>query len=163
MEKRTFLPLITSDRNNNCLRYWKIKKNSEDKLNSHMKKSNGQSDHYGMPPEASKFFRCYDSITLLLRQSFLKHIKHWPAKVYLYVDPWIHLNSWNSWEIFKSRQNSLKCVWEGVDIYKVCKPAVCSFMERITHLQWFKYFANFVKVNILRNSLECLHMSVTPI
>ena len=47
---------------------------------------------------------------------------------------------------------------KGVDIYKVCKPAACSFMKKVTHLQWFKYLANFVKVNILRNSLECLHM-----
>ena len=31
-------------------------------------------------------------------------------------------------------------------------------MKKVTHLQWFKYLANFVKVNILRNSLECLHM-----
>ena len=28
----------------------------------------------------------------------------------------------------------------------------------VTHLQWFKYLANFVKVNIGGNSLECLHM-----
>ena len=49
------------------------------------------------------------------------------------------------------------CV-RGVDIYKVCKPAECTFMKKVTHLQWFKYLANFVKVNILRNSLECLHM-----
>ena len=31
-------------------------------------------------------------------------------------------------------------------------------MKKLTHLQWFKHLANFVKVNILRNSLECLHM-----
>ena len=31
-------------------------------------------------------------------------------------------------------------------------------MKNLTHLQWFKYLANFVKVNILRNSLECLHI-----
>ena len=32
-------------------------------------------------------------------------------------------------------------------------------MKKVTHLQWFKYLANFVKVNILRNFLECLHMT----
>ena len=47
---------------------------------------------------------------------------------------------------------------EGVDFYKVCKPAACSFMKYLTHLQWFKCLANFVKINILRNSLECLHI-----
>ena len=31
-------------------------------------------------------------------------------------------------------------------------------MKKVTHLQRFKYLANSVKVNILRNSLECLHM-----
>ena len=31
-------------------------------------------------------------------------------------------------------------------------------MKKVTHLQYFKYLASFVKVNILRNSLECLHM-----
>ena len=47
---------------------------------------------------------------------------------------------------------------EGVDIYKVCKPTACTFMKKLTHLQWFKYLANCVKINILRSSLECLHM-----
>ena len=47
---------------------------------------------------------------------------------------------------------------EGFDIYKVRKPAACSFMKKVNHLQWFKYLANFLKVNILKNSLECLHM-----
>ena len=46
----------------------------------------------------------------------------------------------------------------GVDIYKICKPAECSFMKKLTPLQLLKYLANFVKVNILRTSLECLHM-----
>ena len=92
---------------------------------------------------------------------FFTHIKDWPAKIYLYgslntykfLEPWflkfLHV---------KPGKNGLKCVWEGVDIYKVCKPAACSFMKKVTHLQWFKYFANFVKINILENSLECLHM-----
>ena len=31
-------------------------------------------------------------------------------------------------------------------------------MKKVTHLQRFKYLANSVKVNILRKSLECLHM-----
>ena len=31
-------------------------------------------------------------------------------------------------------------------------------MKKLTHLQWFKYLANFLKVNIVRNSLECLHI-----
>ena len=31
-------------------------------------------------------------------------------------------------------------------------------MKNLTHLQWFKYLAKFVKVNILINSLECLHI-----
>ena len=47
---------------------------------------------------------------------------------------------------------------EGVDIYKVYKPVACMFMKKLTQLQWFKYFANFVELNILRNSLECLHL-----
>ena len=49
----------------------------------------------------------------------------------------------------KSGQNGLKCVWEGVDIYKISKPVEWSFMKKLTHLQWFKYLAYFVKV-ILR-------------
>ena len=118
--------------------------------------------HYGMPPEASRFFRNYDyRITLPLWHRFFTHIKDWPAKIYLYgslntykfLEPWflkfLHV---------KPGKNGLKCVWEGVDIYKVCKPAACSFMKKVTHLQWFKYFANFVKINILENSLECLHI-----
>ena len=36
-------------------------------------------------------------------------------------------------------------------------------MKKVTHLQWFKYLANFVKVNILRNSVECLHMIFVPV
>ena len=47
---------------------------------------------------------------------------------------------------------------EGVDIYKVYKPAACSFMKNGTHLQRFKYLANSVLVNILRNSLKCLYI-----
>ena len=31
-------------------------------------------------------------------------------------------------------------------------------MKNLTHLQWFKYLAKYVKVNILINSLECLHI-----
>ena len=31
-------------------------------------------------------------------------------------------------------------------------------MKEITHLQKFKYLANFLKVNILRDSMEYLHM-----
>ena len=31
-------------------------------------------------------------------------------------------------------------------------------MKCLTHLQWFKCLANFVKINILGNSLECLHI-----
>ena len=31
-------------------------------------------------------------------------------------------------------------------------------MKKLTPLQWLKYLANFVKVNILRNSQECLHL-----
>ena len=54
-------------------------------------------------------------------------------------------------------------MWEGFDIYKVCKPVAFSFMKKFSHLQWFKYLANFVKVNILGDSLEYPHMSVTPV
>ena len=32
-------------------------------------------------------------------------------------------------------------------------------MKKVTHLQQFKYLANAVKLNILRNSLECLRMA----
>ena len=92
---------------------------------------------------------------------FFTHIKDWPTNIYLYGS----LNTYKFLEPqfrkflhVKPGQNGLKCVWERVDIYKVCKPAACSFMKRVTHLQWFKYLANFVKVNILRNSLECLYM-----
>ena len=148
----------------------KQRKNIEDKLNSHMKTRNEQSAHYGMhrneqsahygmPPEASRFFRWYDyRISLLVWYSFFTHTNYWPWKIYLYGSLRIckflelvsELKTWTKW---------LKmCVWEGVDIYKVCKPAACSFMKKLTHLQWFKHLANFVKVNILRNSLECLHM-----
>ena len=112
-------------------------------------------------PESSRFFSCYDyRITLLLRHSF-SHIKDWPKNIYLYGS----LNTYKFLEPqfrkflhAKPGQNGLKYVWERVDIYKVCKPAACSFMKKVTYLQWFKYLANFVKVNILRNSLECLHM-----
>ena len=31
-------------------------------------------------------------------------------------------------------------------------------MKKVTHLQQFKYLANAGKLNILRNSLECLQM-----
>ena len=31
-------------------------------------------------------------------------------------------------------------------------------MKKLTPWQWLKYLANFVKVNILRNSQECLHL-----
>ena len=31
-------------------------------------------------------------------------------------------------------------------------------MKEITHLQKFKYLASFLKVNILRDSMEYLHM-----
>ena len=115
-----------------------------------------------MPPEVSRFFRCYNCrITLLLRHSFLTYIKDWPAKIYLYGS----LNTFKFLEPsflkflhVKPGQNGFKCVWEGVDIYKVCKPAACSHMKKVIHLEWFRYLANFVKVNILTNSLECLHM-----
>ena len=43
----------------------------------------------------------------------------------------------------KPGQNGIKCVWERVDIYKVYKAAVCSYMKKVTHLQWFQYLANF--------------------
>ena len=82
-EKKTFLPFITSDRNSNCLRWWKTEKNSEDKFDSHKKNRNEQSAHYGMPSEASRFFRYYDyRITLLLWHTFFTHIKDWSAKIY---------------------------------------------------------------------------------
>ena len=89
------------------------------------------------------------------------HIKDWPTNIYFYGS----LNTYKFLEPqfrkflhVKPGQNGLKCVWERVDIYKVCKPAACRFMKNVTYWQWFKYLANFVKVNILRNSLECLHM-----
>ena len=117
-----------------------------------IRKTNEESAHYGMHPEASKFFRCYYyRITLLLRHSFFTHIKNWLAKIYWY-------GSLNTCKFLEPGQNDQKCVWEGIDIYKVFKPASCNFMKKITNLQWFKYLANFVKVNILRNSPECLHM-----
>ena len=51
-------------------------KTSEDKFDSHKKNGNEQIAHYGMPPEASRFFRCYDNrITLLFRHSFFTYIK----------------------------------------------------------------------------------------
>ena len=137
-------------------------KTSHDKSDCHKKNRNEQSAHYGMLSEASRFFRCYDDrITLLLWRSFFTHIKDWPAKIYLYgslntckfLEPWF-LKFWH----VKPGQNGLKYVWEGFDNYKICKPATCSFMKKVTHLQWFKYLANFVKVNILRNSLKRLHM-----
>ena len=63
----------------------KWKKNSVDKFDSHTKNRNEQSAHYGMPPEASRSFKCYDyRITLLLQHSFFTDIKDWPAKIYLY-------------------------------------------------------------------------------
>ena len=34
-------------------------------------------------------------------------------------------------------------MWEGVDIYKICKPAACSFMKKVTHLQQFTYMYIF--------------------
>ena len=80
---------------------------------------------------------------------------------FFYIDPCIHVNSQNSWEIIKNLpgQNGLKSVWRRIDIYKTCKPAACSFMKKLTHLQWFKDLINFVKGHILRNSLECrLHI-----
>ena len=46
----------------------------------------------------------------------------------------------------------------GLIFKKNCKPAACSFMKKVTHLQQFKYSANAGKLNILRNSLECLQM-----
>ena len=91
-EERTFLPFITSDRNNNCLRWWNTEKTSEDKFDSHKKNRNKQSAHYGMPPEASRFFRCYDyRITLLLRHSF-SHILKIDQQRFICMDPWIHIN-----------------------------------------------------------------------
>ena len=137
-------------------------KTSHDKFDCHKKNRNEQSAHYGMLSEASRFFRCYDDrITLLLWRSFFTHIKDWPAKIYLYgslntckfLEPWF-LQFWH----VKPGKNGLKCVWEGFDNYKICKPATCNFMKKVNHLQWFKYLANFVKVNILRNSLKRLHM-----
>ena len=114
-----------------------------------IRKTNEQSAHYGMHPKTSKFFRCYYyRITLLLWHSFFTHIKDCSAKIYWY-------GSLNTCKFLEPGQNDQKCVWEGIDIFK---PASCSFMKKITNLQWFKYLANFVKVNILRNSLECLHM-----
>ena len=84
-EERTILPFITSNHNNNCLRWWKTGKNSEDKFDSHKKNRNEQSTYYSMPPEASRYFRWYDyRITLLLQHSFFTDIKDWPAKIYLY-------------------------------------------------------------------------------
>ena len=47
---------------------------------------------------------------------------------------------------------------EGSYIYKISKLAACSFMKKVTHLQRFKYLAIAVKLNILKNSLECLDM-----
>ena len=42
-------------------------KTSEDKFDSDKKNRNEQIANYGMPPEASRFFRCYNyRITLLL-------------------------------------------------------------------------------------------------
>ena len=42
----------------------------------------------------------------------------------------------------KPGQNGLKCVWEGVDIYKICTPPACSFLKKVTQLQPFKYLSN---------------------
>ena len=35
-------------------------------------------------------------------------------------------------------------MWEGVDIHKICKPAACSFMKKLTHLQRFRFFFFFL-------------------
>ena len=48
---------------------------------------------------------------------------------------------------------------EGVHIYKICKPAACSFIKKLTHLKRFKKdLAYFVEGHISRNTLECLHI-----
>ena len=54
----------------------KREKTSEDKFDYHKRNRNEQIFHYGMPPEASRFFRYYDyRITLLFQHSFFTYIK----------------------------------------------------------------------------------------
>ena len=90
-EERTFLPFITSDHNNNCLRWWKTEKKPVTK-NLILTRNEG-SAHYGMPPETSRFFRCYDYITTLLFRLIFSHILKIDQQRFVCMDPWIHINS----------------------------------------------------------------------
>ena len=115
-----------------------------------------------MPPEDSRFLGCYDyRVTRLLQHSFFTDIKNWPAKIYLYGS----LNTCKFLEPYffkflhaKPGQNGLKCVWEWLIFTKFANQQHFSFMKKVTYLHRFKYLTNSVKVNISRNSLECLHM-----
>ena len=87
-DERTFLPFITSDHNNN----WDDKKQKKPVETNLILIRNERSAYYGMPPEPSRFFRCYDyRITLLLRHSF-SHILKIDQQRFICMDPWIHIN-----------------------------------------------------------------------
>ena len=59
---------------------------------------------------------------------------------FLYIDPCIPIFLELVRDNQKLGQDTLKHVWDGVNIYQICRPAACSFIKSLTLLYRFNGF-----------------------